>query len=155
MKQEEADMRLHVEAKSQQEIGYIPDWIKLHFVKNGVSMELTFDVQGSINCAEKSLNCIVKGELIPWVLVNCTTGEELDLYKNEELQKEYENKVPELLALASGIVVGIYPTNTEDKTFELCQMDCCGLGTGFYEQYNEETKDFTGVNFKFHTELNI
>ena len=42
------NMRLYLEAKSKNNIGYTPDWIKIDYEENGILYTLTLDLQGDI-----------------------------------------------------------------------------------------------------------
>ena len=78
-------MRLYLEAESKNKVGYTPDWLKVSYYENGERMELTLDIPGDIGYDIDCLSCRCKGDLIPWVLYNCESGDETDFYSDANL----------------------------------------------------------------------
>ena len=150
-------MRLYLEAKSKNDVGYTPDWLKVSYQENGQDIELTLDIRGEIDYNPHTLSCRCKGDLIPWVLWNCETGEEIDLSSlpEEEVEVILPNKrIAEIICDSDTYEIGIYPVNDNDETFELAKEDeltgCMGLieiYAGIEHRYAK--------GFKFNVELNI
>jgi hypothetical protein len=146
-------MRLYLEAKSENGIGYTPDWVQVSYTENGTVYELNLDVRGEIDYDKTCLSCHCKGELIPWTLVNLDDGDEEDLSEltNEELEARFpEKKLVEILRKGFEFLVGIYPV--DDTNFK---DDRVSKGNGSIELYIEEEDKYCSINFEFDTEINI
>lgn len=113
-------MRLYLDSKTTKKLGYTPDWIKIfYFNEKEEEMELTLDVRGEIDYENDGLDCRVKGELVPWVLYNCETGEEIDLEADEEAAAEFTiERVFELFKNSDGYTLGIYPVDDSTNAWE-------------------------------------
>lgn len=150
-------MRLYLDSKSEKNIGYAPDWLKVSYEKDGNPMVLTLDVQGEIDYTPNTLSCRCKGELIPWVLYDCATGDETDLstLSEEEIEAMFPNdKIAEILSANDIYEVGIYPVDDRDEIFELAEEDVLSSCEGHIEIYIDENNYFE-KDFKFEVELNI
>lgn len=113
-------MRLYLDSETTKNIGYTPDWIKIfYFNEKEEEVELTLDIRGEIDYENDGLDCRVKGELVPWVLYNCETGEEIDLEADEEAAAEFtDEKVFELFKNSDGYTLGIYPVDDSTNDWE-------------------------------------
>lgn len=151
-------MRLYLESKSEKNIGYTPDWIKVTYKDNGNYMELTFDIQGDIDYNPNTLSCRCKGELIPWVLYDCETGDEIDFEMLSETEIETilpVHKIAELICNSNTYEIGIYPVDSDiDEVFEMAEKDILSNCKGRFEMYVDEDHYYT-KDFKFEVELNI
>lgn len=153
-------MRLYLEAKSKNNVGYTPDWLRVGFDENCVRMELTLDIQGEIDYDENCLSCRCKGDLIPWVLQNCESGEEVDLYSmtDEQIEKMFpDEKVAKIICGSKYYEIGIYPVTNGDcddeEVFEKAKNDYVSGGKGSFEMFVDGENYY--MEFKFETELNI
>ena len=150
-------MRLYLYAESKNNIGYTPDWLKVTYEENGELLELTLDIQGSIDYDRDTLSCRCKGDLIPWVLLNCETGDEIDLYSitEEALEIAFPNKrVAEIVCNSASYRVGIYPNDDSDENFRIVEKDKLTNGEGRFEMYIDED-NYYEKDFEFEAELNI
>lgn len=113
-------MRLYLDSKSEKKLGYTPDWIKIfYFNEKGEEMELTLDIRGEIGYEIDGLDCRVKGEFVPWVLINCETGEEIDFEANEEAAAEFtDERVFELFKASKNYTLGVYPVDDSTNAWE-------------------------------------
>ena len=146
-------MKLHLFAESENNIGYTPDWIQVSYEENGKMYELNLDIQGDIDYDPKSLYCNVKGELIPWTLVELEDGDEIDLSEDtEKAEKFTHQKIAELFEKGTDFLVGIYPVDDANFYGDSIELN---TGVGSVEIYiAEENKEFV-KNFRFHMEVNI
>ena len=147
-------MRLYLDAKSKNNIGYTPDWIKIDYEENGTLYTLTLDLQGDIDYNEDTLSCRYKGGLIPWTLYDNETGNEYDLSEMDEDELEsimpFE-KIISIIENGSNYVVGIFPVF--EKDFYLVEYDAlsdCHGSISIYHDGKEITKEFV-----FETEVNV
>lgn len=147
-------MRLYLDAKSKNNIGYTPDWLKIDYEENETVYTLTLDLQGDIDYNEDTLSCRYKGDLIPWVLNDNETGDEYNLYGMDDDTLEFFMPVEKIISIienGSNYVVGIYPVF--EKDLDLAEddelSDCCGSISIYYDG-KEIAKEFV-----FETELNI
>lgn len=151
-------MRLYLYAKSKYNIGYTPDWLKVYYYEeDGQMFELVFDIQGSIDYVKDSLSCRCKGDLIPWVLWNCATGDEINLYdlSNEEIEAKFpDKKIAEIICNSDTFEVGIYPVGDDDEVFELAEKDKLSNCKGTFEMYINEDHYYE-KEFEFDVELNL
>jgi hypothetical protein len=146
-------MRLYLNAKSKNNIGYTPDWLKVSYAEDRQNFELTLDIQGDIDYDPNSLDCRCKGDLIPWVLYNNTNGSEIDLYdlSEEEVNEMFPIKrIAELLRMGTEFIVGIYPVNDSEENLILCNEDTFSDCVGTCELYDGEN-DYE-IRFEFETE---
>jgi len=146
-------MRLYLNAKSKNNIGYTPDWLKVSYVEDRQNFELTLDIHGDIDYDPNSLDCRCKGELILWVLYNNTNGSEIDLYdlSEEEVDEMFPIKrIAELLQMGTEFIVGIYPVNDSEENLKLCNEDTFSDCIGICELYDGEN-DYE-IRFEFETE---
>ena len=146
-------MRLYLEAKSENNVGYTPDWIKVLYKERKAEYELTLDIQGNIDYDPTSLSCLCKGDLIPWVLFNTDTGEEEDLSEltNEELEERFPvKKLVKIFKKGIDFCVGIYPVRYDEFT-----DDTLKKGIGTVELYLSEEDKFYTRRFEFDTEFNV
>lgn len=147
-------MRLYLDAKSEKNLGYTPDWLKVTYEENGTMLELTLDIQGSIDYKKDKLSCRCKGELIPWVLWNCETGDEIDLslLTEEALEIAFPSKrIAEIVRDSKTYEIGVYPV---DENFDLAENDVLSDCEAYFEMYVDEHRYYK-KEFKFETELNI
>lgn len=146
-------MRLYLNANSEKNIAYTPDWMKISFFNenNEEASTLTLDVMGDIGY-DKGLNCRVMGNLVPWIYD--FQGEEVD-YSDmnfEDAVKLYpESKIAELIRNAAEIVVGIYPGMNENMN--VAELDEVSSDEGIFEW--NDCDEIKSVEFKFDTELNL
>lgn len=144
-------MRLYLNAKSKDGIGYTPDWLQVRFD----NYELTLDIQGSIDYDKKTLSCRCKGELIPWTLLNLETGDEVDLWElpKDKVEEMFpEKRIAEIVCDSKDYKIGVYPI--DDDVFEEALFDtlsdCNGLFEMFIDEYHYYKKEF-----KFYTEVDF
>lgn len=150
-------MRLYLYGKSKYNIGYTPDWLKVMFEEDGQAFELVLDIQGSIDYLKDSLSCRCKGDLIPWVLWNCETGDETDLslMDEEEIETMFPDKrIAEIICNSDTFEIGVYPVSDSDETFELAEKDKLSNCKGTFEMYIDE-EHYYEKEFEFDVELNI
>lgn len=150
-------MRLYLYAESKNNIGYIPDWLKVTYEENGVLLELTLDIQGSIDYQNDKLSCRCKGDLIPWVLWNCETGNELNLYdlSQEEVEAIFPVKrIAEIVCNSASYRIGVYPNDDSDENFRIVEKDKLTDCEGRFEMYIDEDHYYEN-DFEFEAELNI
>lgn len=148
-------MRLYLDAESKNNIGYTPDWLKVSYRENGQNYNLVLDIQAWIDYDNKRLSCRCKGDLIPWVLWSCTTGEETDLssLSEEELAIIFPSKrIAEIVCNSNTFEVGIYPTDNEN--FDLAENDVLSQCKGSFEMYVDENYHYQ-KDFEFGVELNL
>lgn len=157
-------MRLYLEADSQKNIGYTPDWIQCSFFKNNKEYLITFDINALIDYSCEKLDCRCKGELIPWTLYEYDAdgyrSEEIDLQESkyrEYVEKYFTPKrIAEIIQCAVDFTVGIYPAD-EEETYpedeEYAKQDTLSLGTGLFEYCCDNV--CISKEFEFVTELNI
>lgn len=149
-------MRLYLSAESKNNIGYIPDWLKISYEEDGQEFELTLDIQGDIDYDTDCLSCRCKGDLIPWVLYNCENGDEINLYdlSEEEADRMFPIKrITEILRDGTDFKIGVYPTDDSDEIFKLADEDVLSNCTGLCKFYDGEN-DYE-ISFEFETELNV
>lgn len=149
-------MRLYLNAESKNNIGYTPDWLQVSYELNEQKFELTLDIQGEITYNNHCLNCRCKGDLIPWVLFNCESGDEIDLYNlsDEEVDKMFPVKrIAEILQIGTDFIIGVYSTDSDEEICKLANKDVLSNCTGLCDIYDGETEH--KINFTFETELNI
>ena len=150
-------MRLYLSAESKNNIGYTPDWMKVNYEKDGNPMVLTLDIQGDIDYDPNTLSCRCKGELIPWVLYDCETGDETDFSALSEKEIEVllpAAKIAEILDSNNVYEIGIYPVDDSDEIFELAEEDTLSNCEGRLEMYVDDDHYCT-KDFEFEVELNI
>lgn len=124
-------MRLDIEAKNIQGIGYTPDWLTITYKnENNEQIELTLDVSGAIDYSSDGLDCRVKGELTPLMERNMETGMETELngMSEEEIKEQYPTqRLWELIDKSSRFVVGLYPVyyreRDREEIFNAAMMD--------------------------------
>lgn len=144
-------MRLYLSAKSKNNIGYTPDWLKVIYTnEKGEDIELTLDIQGLTDYHTDGLYCRVKGELLPWTTYDLETGDEVDLSKIEDIEEIYS--VEELLNIiqnGSDHRIGIFPADISEEGIAAAEEDKVDNGEAEL-MWGDRT-----VSFKFETELNI
>ena len=153
-------MRLYLEAESKNRVGYTPDWLKVTFYENGKQMELTLDIQGDIGYDDKSLSCRCKGDLIPWALCNCESGDEFDLYSlaDKEIDSMFpDERIARIICESEDYEIGIYPVTNGDsddeEIFRRAEEDELSNCNGFIEIFVNDK--WYEKEFEFETELNI
>lgn len=153
-------MRLYLNAESKNKVGYTPDWLKVSFYKNDELMELTLDIQGEIGYDENCLSCCCKGDLIPWVLYNCESGDETDLYSltDEQVKDIFpDERIAKVICESKDYEIGIYPVTNGDcndaEIFKIAESDIVSNGRGYFEMFIDE--HCYHKEFEFETELNI
>lgn len=154
-------MRLYLEAESKNKVGYTPDWLKVSFYENGDRMELTLDIQGEIDYDENYLSCRCKGDLIPWVLQNCESGDEINLYSLTDKEVEAifpDERVAKTIYESEDYEIGIYPVTNgdcdDDEIFKRAKDDSMSNYKGSFEMFVDE-EHYYHKDFEFETELNI
>lgn len=148
-------MILYLDAESKNNIGYIPNWLKVSYKENGQDYELVLDIQAWIDYNDKRLSCRCKGDLVPWVLWNCETGEETDLssLSEEELDIIFPSeRIAEIVYNSSSYEVGIYPA--DEEKFDLAENDVLSQCEGTFEMYVDDNHDYQ-KDFEFEVELNL
>lgn len=148
-------MRLYLNAESKNNVGYIPDWLRVSYQKDGQNYELTLDIQAWIDYNNECLSCRCKGDLIPWVLRNCGTGNEIDLssVSGSEHDILFQNKkIAKIICNGSNYEVGVYPA--DEEKFDLAEKDILKHGEGSFEMYIDED-NYIQKDFQFTTELNL
>lgn len=148
-------MRLYLKADNKYNIGYTPDWLKVSYEKDGEDFELTLDIQGEISYEKDCLNCSCKADLVPWVLYNYTSGDEIDLTELEE--EEVSEMLPfqeitEILKTGRDFRVGVFPVNANDEILKKADLDIFSNAEGIYEFYDGENE--CEITFTFETEFN-
>ena len=153
-------MRLYLNAESKNKVGYTPDWLRVSFYENGERMELTLDIQGDIGYDKDCLSCRCKGDLIPWVLYNCESGDEVDLYSLTEKEVEAifpDERVAKIICESEDYEIGIYPVTNgdcdDDEIFEMAEDDDVSDCKGCFEMYVDG--EHYRKEFEFEIELNI
>jgi hypothetical protein len=146
-------MRLYLNAKSKNKIGYTPDWLKVTYTnEKGEDIELTLDIQGFTDYHTDGLSCRTKGELLPWTTYDLETGEETDLSAIENIEEIYSvDYLLDIIEHGDNHIIGIFPADTSEEGIEAAEdVDGDDLGYGEAELiWGERT-----VYFKFETELN-
>lgn len=146
-------MRLYLNAKSKNKIGYTPDWLKVTYTnEKGEDIELTLDIQGWTDYHTDGLNCRTKGELLPWTTYDLETGEETDLSAIENIEEIYSvDYLLDIIENGDDHIIGVFPADTSEEGIEAAEdVDGDDLGYGEAELiWGERT-----VYFKFETELN-
>lgn len=154
-------MRLYIEAKNIQEIGYTPDWLTITYKnENDEPIELILDILGEVAYSSQSLDCGVKGDLTPLMERNMETGIETELngMSEEEIEKQYPaQRLWEFMDKSSRFVVGLYPVYDCDRDgeeiFNTAMMDQFTSCYGVIEiNVNGEIKT---KEFEFVAELNF
>lgn len=149
-------MILYLKADSKNKVGYTPDWLKVRYSENGQDFELVLDIQGSIDYDMDCLNCRCKGDLVPWVLHNLTTGDEVDLYDLEidEINAMFpDDKVASIIRGSNDFEVGIYPRKDDDEGIKLAEGDVLSNCHGKLEMPIDGGNRYE-TYFKFEVELN-
>lgn len=148
-------MRMYLSAISKEHIGYTPDWIQLH-LPNGT--DLTLDIRGEIDYDANSIDCRVKGDLVPFALWD-VDGEEKNFTKmtEDEINNFYPvSKIIELFKEAKSFTIGLFPTFTEiypddyaerikDDEFNACKCEI--------EIFNANTNETFEKEFTFDVEI--
>lgn len=150
-------MRLYLDADSKNNIGYTPDWLKVRYFEDGNEMELTLDIRGEISYQKDRLHCRCKGDLTPWVLWNCETGEEIDLSSidEEEVEEMFPDKrIAEIINNSNTFEIGVYPVDDSSEAFELAEDDKLTNCEAFFEIYVDKD-NYYEKEFKFDAELNV
>ena len=150
-------MRLYLSAESKNNIGYTPDWLRVTYEEDGQNYELTLDIQGTIDYEKECLSCRCKGDLVPWTLLNCETGNEMDLssLSEDEIDIKFPNKrIAEIIRSSNSYEIGIYPVNDDEETFELAERDILSDCSGLLEMYIDENHYYE-INFQFNVDLNV
>lgn len=143
-------MRLYLNADSKNNIGYTPDWLKVTYKEQ----ELTLDVRGDIDYDTDCLNCRCKRELIPWVLYDFIDGDEIDLSElsDEEIDEMFPvKKIVEFLQNGSNFRIGVYPANDSQENMKLAKDDVLTGCAGFLDIY-DGVNDIH-INFEFEAEF--
>lgn len=153
-------MRLYLEAKSKNKIGYTPDWLKVSFYEDGELLELTLDIQGEIDYDENCLSCRCKGVLIPWVLYNCESGDETDLYSltDEQVKDIFpDDRIAKIICESENYEIGIFPVTNGDRNdvevFKMAKDDIISNEKGSFEMFVDE--HCYNKEFEFEAEINI
>ena len=143
-------MRLYLSADSKNNIGYVPDWIRVSYHKDGKEFELTLDIQGEIGYDPHTLSCRCKGELVPWVLCDIDTGNETN-YK--ELETLSTADIAKIVCNSDTYEIGIYPVGDYNES-KRAENDVLSNCTGFISIYADDDH-YYDKRFEFDTELNI
>jgi len=148
-------MVLYLNAYSKKDIGYIPDWLQVTFEENERLYELTLDIQGAIDYDRDRLGCRCKGDLIPWTLIDCESGDETDLSEmcEEEIDDLYPNwKVAQIIDNGIEFLVGVYLVDDSDENFEYAKDDVLTDGAGYVDLFCGENNDNLEKEFSFKVE---
>lgn len=148
-------MRLYLNAESKNNVGYIPDWLRVSYQKDDQEYELTLDIQAWIDYNNECLSCRCKGDLIPWVLLSCNTGNEINLGSVSDAERSIlfpDYKIAEIVCNGSNYEVGIYPT--DEEKIDLAENDILSQCEGSFEMTVSGNKYYQ-KDFQFITELNL
>lgn len=150
-------MRLYLSAQTKYNIGYTPDWIQITIPKPEKpehTLSLTMDIQGEIGYDPESVNVRVKGDLIPWALVDSESDKEKDLSDiDDEQLNYYTNLFNNNLETATEVVIGLYPID-EDKYDNLESAVKFTECEGEYE-FVDKNDGYKSISFKFDVEVNL
>lgn len=144
-------MNLYLNAESNNKIGYIPDWLKISYE----NFELTLDIQGDIDYENDCLNCRCKGDLIPWVLYNNESGNEINLYdlSTKEVDKVYPvNRIAEILQKGTNFRIGVYPVDDREENMKLAEEDVLSNCSGLLVLGMGDSTTESRINFEFEVE---
>ena len=141
-------MKLYLDAQSEKEIGYIPDWIRILYTdSNGIGHELTMDIQGEINYNPESLDVHVKGYLIPWRYESKNHIKDLSGLL-EAKQEPYLDMFNSNIHKAKLITVGLYPVDDE---LEYEDDTLTGM-SGEYEYVSDNKTELIEFSFEYEIE---
>lgn len=151
-------MRFYLEGDSLLHQGYVPDWLKVSYVENEKTYEITLDIRGEISYSKTKLSCSVKGDFIPWTLID-EDGEEIDLTSvtEEESLRFFSNeKIICAIENAESYCVGLaLPYDDDDERWKQAESDvltnCSGL---IVMHHGSETLEEYRKQIIFDTELN-
>jgi len=149
-------MKLYLSAKSKNNVGYTPDWLKVVYEEDGQDLELTLDIRGDIDYDPNTLNCRCKGDLIPWVLYNCDDGDEIILedMDEDEINEMFPLKrIVEILHTGTYFRLGVFPVNTAPENMKLAEEDVFSDSHGECLIYDGEIEHKISLVFN-ETELN-
>lgn len=144
-------MNLYLNAESNNKIGYIQDWLKISYE----NFELTLDIQGDIDYENDCLNCRCKGDLIPWVLYNNESGNEINLYdlSTKEVDKVYPvNRIAEILQKGTNFRIGVYPVDDREENMKLAEEDVLSNCSGLLVLGMGDSTTESRINFEFEVE---
>lgn len=166
-------MRLYLNAESKEKIGYIADCLRVTYKENNQDMEIIFHIEGEYVYENNGINLRCKGELVPWVIINLATGEEIDLFELSEtmpVRKFSDEEIATILQEGKNFVAEAYPPNGEiitinqgnsnhvtevypadEEKFDLSKMDIISPGTGRCE-YHTKDRDYD-IKFNFVTKV--
>ena len=149
-------MRLYLSADTT--TGYTPDWIQIEFQDpehpQGLTT-LTMDIRGTIDYDPDTFNVRVKGELIPWTIVE-PDGKETDLSERSDIDT-YVNLFNKYIQKAHNILVGVYPTDNNkfkeiEEFKELCENEIFTNCVGTYD-FLDSDGDVDFMSFEFDVEV--
>lgn len=146
-------MILYLSAESKNKIGYTPDWLKVMYEEK---YDLVLDIQGWIDYDRDALSCRCKGDLIPWVLWNLETGDEIDLSSMDEEEVEAmfpDKRIAEIICNSDTFEVGVYPVDDSDENWELVKNDVFSDCQGSVEIYIGDEDCYYTKDFKFDVEV--
>ena len=142
-------MKLYLSAETK--TGYTPDWIQIEFQNSehpqGLTT-LTMDIRGTIGYDPDTFNVRVKGELVPWTIVE-PDGKETDLSEHSDTDT-YIDLFNKYIQKAYSIMVGVAPTDNDLE--EINENDTFTNCMGTYDFLNEDD-DVDFVSFEFDVEV--
>lgn len=147
-------MRFYADGVSAKGIGYIPDWVRWHFVENGIEYLLTLDLGGDVDCCRDKFSCRIKGDTTPWELIDVTNDRVYDLTEkeNEDLCNSFSNsRIKETLENAYGFVVGICPFDNENPLADEDTVSDCKGEINVYISEGDEAGEYI-KQFDFEAE---
>lgn len=118
-------MILKLKAMSKKGIVYIPEYLTVQCQIDGCDCDLSFDLQGTISYRQSGLDCIIKGDLIPWRLLKYDTSvvEELDLscLPQEWIEKIFpSDEIANIIGKSQRFTVQVVPKDEDvDMTGEI------------------------------------
>lgn len=150
-------MRLYLKASSKIGWTYTPDWIKYEYVNPNTNETetITMDIRGEISYQLNSLDVAVKGELVPFVCYNNSTGEEKDFSELDEKECEkYVSLFNQFFSSGTNFLIGVYPLDVEkfeDVDGERNERfsDCSGVYKFTIDGEERE------IEFDFDCEINL
>ena len=143
-------MRLYLSGESQNKIGYIPDWLRFSFTRNGILQEITFDIVGEHDYEPNNLDCRCKGDLYPMLLWNCSDNEEIDFgeYSEEEIEAMFSPKeIVSMLKDGYDFRIGLITADDSEEVLSSVCSDTLTSCQATIEMYDGENEYKTTFSF--------
>lgn len=114
-------MILKLKALSKKGIAYIPEYLTVQCQINGCDCDLSFDLQGTIAYKQSGVDCIVKGDLVPWRLLkyDASSVEEIDLshLPQQWIEKVFSpDEIANIIGKSQRFVVQVAPEDEDADT---------------------------------------